>query len=255
MAALDERLLSGRLAGASRVAESREDVGRAPALRPRLLDQVHAALRLRHYSRRTERAYVGWIRRVILFHGKRHPREMGADEVTEFPSALAVDRKVSASTQAAARPLQRHIERVRRLHAQDLGASAGWVELPNALARKYPNAGRELPWQWVFPATRFYVDRVTGQRRRHHLHETVVQRAVHVAVRAAGIQKPASCHTFRHSFATHLRSIDGTASCECRSPLPAAVRWCVGHRRWNYSRPLSIPRVSHSGLRGRCIVQ
>jgi integron integrase len=105
---------------------------------------------------------------------------------------------------AAGGALQRHIERVRGLHSRDVEAGAGWVELPDALARKYPSAGREWPWQWVFPATRLYTDRVTGQRRRHHLHETVVQRAVHHAVRAAGSHKPATCHTFRHSFATHL---------------------------------------------------
>ena len=73
-----------------------------------------------------------------------------------------------------------------------------------ALARKYPNAGHEWPWQWVFPATRIYVDRETGQRRRHHLHESVLQRAVKDAARAAGLAKRATCHTFRHSFATHL---------------------------------------------------
>jgi hypothetical protein len=82
--------------------------------------------------------------------------------------------------------------------------SAGWVELPWALGRKYPNAGREPGWQWVFPATRFYVHRQTGQRRRHHLHESVVQRAVRDAVLKAGIVKRATCHTFRHPFATHL---------------------------------------------------
>ena len=105
---------------------------------------------------------------------------------------------------AAQRLLLTHIDDVRVQHEADLRRGAGWVELPGALLRKYPNAGREWPWQWVFPATRFYVDRLTGQRRRHHLHESVLQRAVKDAVRAAGISKPATCHTPRHSFATHL---------------------------------------------------
>jgi integron integrase len=99
--------------------------------------------------------------------------------------------------------LATHLERVRAQHQADLRRGAGWVELPGALMRKYPNAGREWGWQWVFPATRFYVDR-EGRRRRHHLHESVLQRAVKDAVRAAGINKPATCHTFRHSFATLL---------------------------------------------------
>ena len=101
-------------------------------------------------------------------------------------------------------PLRRHLERVRRLHERDVASGAGWVELPDSLGRKYPNAAREWAWQWVFPATRLYRDHETGQHRRHHLHETVLQRAVGNAGRAAGITKPAGCHTFRHSFATHL---------------------------------------------------
>jgi integron integrase len=100
--------------------------------------------------------------------------------------------------------LLRHVESMRRQHEEDVRRGAGWVEMPDALARKYPNAGRAWGWQWVFPATRFYVDRVTGQRRRHHLHESVLQRAVKHALRTAGITKHASCHTLRHSFATHL---------------------------------------------------
>jgi hypothetical protein len=93
--------------------------------------------------------------------------------------------------------LAKHLEVVKRQHQFDLEHGAGWVELPWALARKYPNAGREWPWQWIFPATRFYVERTTGQRRRHHLHESVLQRAIKDAVRLAGISKPASSHTFR----------------------------------------------------------
>ena len=283
------------------------ETGPAEAPRPRLLDRVREAIRTRHYSRRTEKAYVHWIKRYIFFHGKRHPIEMGAAEVTAFLTALAVSSKVAASTQnqalsallflyrevlgvelpwlddvvRAKRPLRlpvvltrdevravlqrldgvarlmaillygaglrlleccrlrvkdvdfamnqitvrdgkghkdrptmlpaavkaelgAHLERVREQHQADLRHGAGWVELPGALMRKYPNAGRDWGWQWVFPATRFYLDRVAGQRRRHHLHESVLQRAVKDAVRATGIAKPATCHTFRHSFATHL---------------------------------------------------
>ncbi len=247
------------------------EVGPAGAPRPRLLDRVREAIRARHYSRRTEKTYVAWIKRYIFFHGKRHPAEMGAPEVTRFLTSLAVEGGVAASTQNQAlgallflyrEVLQqdlpwlddvvrakrsqrlpvvltheevrftanqivvrsgkgskdrvtmlpaavkvdpaRHLEAARRQHERDLQYGAGWVEMPDALARTYPNAGREWGWQWVFPATRIYVERITGQRRRHHLHESVLQRAVKDAVRAAGVPKHASCHTFRHSFATHL---------------------------------------------------
>lgn len=100
--------------------------------------------------------------------------------------------------------LQQQVAVSRATYTADLEDGAGWVELPDALDRKYPEDGHSWPWQWVFPATRGYLHTETGQRRRHHLHESVLQEAVHAAVRAAAIPKRASCHTFRHSFATHL---------------------------------------------------
>jgi integron integrase len=113
------------------------------------------------------------------------------DRVTVFPNRLVES--------VAAR-----IADTKRIHELDVRAGAGWVELPDALGRKYPSAGREISWQWLFPATRTYFDTVTGQRRRHHLHESVLQRAVKEAVGRAGFTKRASAHTLRHSFATHL---------------------------------------------------
>jgi integron integrase len=100
--------------------------------------------------------------------------------------------------------LQAQLSMARRQHEADVDGGGGFVELPTALAAKLRSAPRDWPWQWVFPATRTYVHAATGERRRHHLHETVVQRAVREAARAASLTKRASCHSFRHSFATHL---------------------------------------------------
>lgn len=274
---------------------------------PRLLEQVRAAIRLRHYSRRTERAYTGWVRRFVRFHGLRHPASMGGVEITAFLSHLATDRHVSASTQNQAlsallflykhvletdlpwldevvrakrpqrlpsvlsraevrllldqlhgtpclvasllygsgirlleglrlrvqdldfargevtvrngkgakdrvtmlpealhRDLRAQLDQARGIHARDLERGHGAVVLPDALERKYRNAARDWPWQWVFPATRTYENEETGRRHRHHLHPSVVQREVRSAAVRAGLPRRATCHTLRHSFATHL---------------------------------------------------
>jgi integron integrase len=267
---------------------------------------VRTAIRLRHYSRRTETAYVRWIVRYVRFHGTRHPAELCGRDVERFLSELVERGRVSASTQNQARaalvflyrdvlrapvavtdavvrakrpsrlpvvltraevrlvlarldgaarlvalllygaglrlleavtlrvkdvdldarqivvrhgkggkdrvtmlpaaadgPLRLQLERVRATHRRDL-ADGSRAPLPGALDVKHPAAGREWAWQWLFPATTRYTDPATGERRRHHLHESAVQRAVRLAVVGAGIGKRATCHTFRHSFATHL---------------------------------------------------
>jgi len=144
-----------------------------------LITQMQHALRARHYSRRTEQTYCQWERRYIRFHGLRHPAEMAEPEINAFVTHLAV-------------------------HERDLADGWGRVELPEARGRKYPGAPAEWRWQWVFPQQRRWTDRRTGHHGRHHVHPTVVQRAVKDAVQRAGIAKHATCHTLRHSFATHL---------------------------------------------------
>ncbi len=124
-------------------------------------------------------------------------------EITVREGKGRKDRRTILPSSLHAR-LRAHLGTAREQHERDVSAGGGWVALPHALDRKYPRAGCEWPWQWVFPATRTYVCRETGEVRRHHLHETVLQRAVRGAVVESRLSKRATCHTFRHSFATHL---------------------------------------------------
>jgi integron integrase len=278
-----------------------------PTQPKKLLDQVRDALRVKHYAYRTEESYVQWIRRYILFHNKRHPKEMAESEVQAFLTHLAVEGNVAASTQNQAlsallflyrhvlkqplsdsidavrarqskhlptvltpeevqqvlrhlegthqllakllygaglrvkeglrlrvkdvdfaqrqliirdakgnrdrltmlpeslsTQLQAHLVQVKQTFQDDLSLGFGAVYLPFALERKYPNANREWIWQYVFPAKQRSVDPRSGEVRRHHLDDGILQRSLKQAVRNAQIQKKVSCHTLRHSFATHL---------------------------------------------------
>ncbi|GIV78799.1 MAG: hypothetical protein KatS3mg050_3193 [Litorilinea sp.] len=160
----------------------------------KLLEQVSDALRRKHYSYRTEKSYVHWIKRFILFHHKRHPKDMGAAEIEAFLTHLAVTEKVSASTQNQA--LSALLFLYRHVLDQEVG--------PYALSRKYPNAEREWGWQYVFPSHRISAEPGTGIRRRHHLDPSGLQKAIRQAAKAIGLAKPVGPHTLRHCFATHL---------------------------------------------------
>lgn len=148
------------------------------------------------------------------------------DRVTILPSELS-------------RPLVAHLERVKAQHQKDLRIGCGAVELPYALRRKYPNSAEEWGWQWLFPATRLYRDRITREYRRHHLHESVPQRAMKTAVRVTGIVKQANCHTLRHSFATHLLE----AEYDIRT-----IQELLGHR--DVSTTMTHTHVLNRGGRG-----
>jgi integron integrase len=286
---------------------SRESPGGSDRKEKRLVERMREAIRSRHYSRRTEKIYWYWVRYFVFFHGKRHPAEMGAAEVTAFLSWLATERDVAAATQNQAlsallflykhvlgvelpwlgelvraqrpvrlpsvlseaevrrllacvsgatrlmvgllygaglrqieclslrvkdvdfayrqilvrdgkgardrvtmlpenlvQPMQEHLGRVRALHARDVKEGFGEVKLPYALARKYPRAARDWKWQYLFPSGNRSPDPESGVLRRHHVHPDTLGRAVGRAALLAGIDKRVSCHTLRHSFATHL---------------------------------------------------
>lgn len=275
--------------------------------KPKLLDQVRNLMRVRHLSHKTERAYVGYIREYILFHGKKHPKDLGVGEIREYLTHLAVEKNVAASTQNVAfnaliflykqvlqielppiqgvlrakkserlpvvfssdeareiigelkgtvrlmvgllygsgmrltevlrlrvkdvdfdlgqimvrsgkgekdrstilpislvEELKAHLKRVKAIHEEDLSKGFGSVYLPYALEKKYKNADKSFVWQYVFPSAKLSPTRYDGIIRRHHCAESTVQETVKRAIQKLGIDKHANCHSFRHSFATHL---------------------------------------------------
>ena len=166
---------------------------------------VSEEMRVLHYSKRTEEAYIHWIKRFILFNNKRHPAEMGANEIRKFLSFLAVKKNVSSSTQNQA--LCAIVFLYKRILKKEPGDFNGIVfakraqRLPVVFTKKKL---KEWGWQYIFPSDKLARDTRSGILRRHHINESNVQKAVRAAIRKAGIAKNGGCHTLRHSFATHL---------------------------------------------------